>query len=180
MKSLKVPSVAILLSICLLILGGCATIDYDQTADTQLTSLTQEIELQLTTWANQAEADKSTVKYDPKFYDKVEADISTLQIRMEATQNKVTNELVGIYKSLRDQLEAMRKLHEKQDYLDAAFLRAELDILNVQIATLTTYELSLKGTSTTTNSTSTATTKEKAKQSNAQDIVTNATKGAGQ
>jgi hypothetical protein len=149
-------------------LVACATVSYDPIADQQLTSVTQEVAEQFTTWTSQARTGKNPVAYDAKFYDKVEADILTLQIRMEASQNPATARLIPIFGSLNDQLDRVRALHRKQNDLDAPFLTAELDLLCVQLATLTTFELSLKGaqssgaTSAKTSSTATATLGHKA------------------
>jgi hypothetical protein len=158
------------------VLAACATISYDQQADQQITNLTQEISLQLITWANQAADSKTPVPYAATFYDKAEADIATLQIRMEASQDPANTKLASIFDSLRDQLEKMRALHEKQNKLSAAFLRAELDLLNVQLATLTTFELSLKASQSSsssgaTSSTSTSTATKKSQASGATGVV---------
>jgi hypothetical protein len=161
-------------------IGACASVSYDQQADQQITGVTQEITLQLLTWANQAAEGKTPVTYDAAFYNKAEADIATLRIRMEASQDPATAKLATIFSSLNDQLETLRSLHQKQNNLSATFLRAELDLLNVQLATLTTFELSLKGTQSSgssnakTSSTSTDTTKQKAQTSKAADVVASA------
>jgi hypothetical protein len=163
-------------------LVACATVSYDQVADQQLTAVTQEVTQQFTTWMSQAREGKSPVAYDAKFYDKVEADILTLQIRMEASQDPATSKLVPIFSSLNAQLEQVRTLHQKQNKLDASFLTAELDLLSVQLATLTTFELSLKGgqssgsASGKTSSTATSSLGQKASKSKAGDIVSNALK----
>lgn len=160
----------------LLLSAGCATVSYDQQADQQITSVTQEVNLQLLTWAEQAESGKA-VPYDTSFYDKSEADISTLQIRMEASQDPATQKLIDIFKSLTSQIEELRGLHKKQNNLSGPFFRAELQLLSVQLATLTTFELSLKGSqsrtssSAKTSSTATSITTKQAADSNAHTVV---------
>ena len=74
--------------------------------------------------------------------------------------------LVPIFKSLSEQVEGMRNLHKKNGHLSSAYLHAERMLLNVQIATLTTFELSLKGSqspgASNAKTDSTATTAAKA------------------
>ena len=132
----------------IVLLSSCATVNYDQQADQQLSALSQEITLQFITWANQVEeSPPSPVPYDAKFYDKVQADITALEIRMQASQSAATDKISGVFTSLFDQIQSVRKLHQKHGSFtqgDAAFLHAELDVLNAQIAPLMTFELSLK------------------------------------
>jgi hypothetical protein len=127
-------------------LSACATVNYDTEADKQLTSLSEEINLQLITWENQIDADPSVpVPYDAKFYNKAEADVTSLEIRMESSQSTATDKLVDVFSSLVAQLEELRKLHQKEKaFSHAEFLRGEQGILNSQIAALMTFELSLK------------------------------------
>ena len=153
------------------LLAGCATINYDPQADKSLSTITHEINQQLIVWQHQAGTKQypKPVRYDPKFYDHVEADIATLEIRMEATQDFATQKVVGIFKSLNEQLEGMRDIHKKQNNLTASYLHAERLILNEQLAVLTTFELSLKNSQKTSNgkttSTATRTAKKAAKRS---------------
>lgn len=164
---------AVLATCLALWLVGCGTVNYDDQADQQLTSITQEINLQFLTWAHQIDATPpKPAGYDAKFYDKVEADITTLQIRMEASQDPATQKIVGIFSSLLDQIEQIRQLHMAQKtFNNSAFLRAELDLLNAQLSVLTTFELSLKPSqasgspSAKTQSTSTTATQTKASNS---------------
>lgn len=149
------------------LLNGCGAVNYDEQADQQLTSITQETNQQFTTWESQAAA-KTPVVYDTKFYDKVEADLKTLEIRMEASQDPATQNLVPVFASLIDQIDQLRKLHIAQKtFADVPFLQAESDLLNAQFAALITFELSLKpnaasgSSSPKMKSTSTSTTAAK-------------------
>jgi hypothetical protein len=127
---------------------SCGAVNYDAQADQQLTTLTQETNQQFITWESQAIA-KTPVVYDTKFYDKVEADIKTLEIRMEASQDPATQNLISVFDSLNSQIESLRALHMKQkSFNDAPFLKAESDLINVQLAALITFELSLKSNAT--------------------------------
>ncbi len=148
-------------------LGSCGSVNYDDEADKQLTTITQETNQQFATWESQAQA-KSPVVYDTKFYDKVEADIKTLEIRMEASQDAATQHLIPVFDSLNNQVEQLRNFHMTQKaFSDAEFLHGEQDILDAQLAALITFELSLKPNAVTgssgskTQSTAASTTKAK-------------------
>jgi hypothetical protein len=174
--------VATSLWIALTQLTGCATASYDQQADQQITSITKDVTLQFVTWENQAK-EKKPVAYDATFYNKAEADISTLEMRMEASQDPATSKLIDIFKSLTDQLEAVRALHKRQNNLSEVFAHAELQLLSVQLATLTTFELSLKGGQSSGSSkdktASTATSQAKTKASGANGVVSKELGGGG-
>jgi hypothetical protein len=147
------------------LLSGCSTVNYDSQADQQITTITQEINLQLTTWELQAET--TPVAYDTSFYDKTESDISTLEIRMESVQSPATDKLVGYFESLNNQLETMRSLHKPpKPPLPSTYFHAERLYLDQELAPLTTFELSLKNSSSSsagsTSSTAVTTTAQKA------------------
>jgi hypothetical protein len=69
-------------------LCSCASVNYDDQADKQLTDITQEVNQQFITWEDQAKS--KAVAYDAKYYDKLEADLKTLEMRMEASQDPAT------------------------------------------------------------------------------------------
>jgi hypothetical protein len=131
-------------SVCgpILILSGCASVNYDDQADSQLTSITQEVNQQFITWENQSKA--KAAPYDPTFYNKLEADLQTLEIRMEASQDPATQNLIPVFDSLNQQVENLRQLHQTEKTLPAEFFHAERQLLDAQLAALITYELSLK------------------------------------
>ncbi|HEY4940240.1 MAG TPA: hypothetical protein VII56_02335 [Rhizomicrobium sp.] len=153
-------------------LTGCSTVDYDAQADQQLTTISQEVNQQFVTWESEA-SPATPVAYDTKFYDKVEADVKTLEIRMEASQDTSTRTLIPVFDSLNTQFEGLRTVHKAMTashggFRDAPFLHSVQDNFNSQIASLLTYELSLKAASPAgstggkTDSTATATTGAKA------------------
>lgn len=168
------------------LMTACATVTYDAQADRQLTALTQEINFQFITWENQLNAPRPTpVTYNAKFYDKVETNITTLEIRMEAAQTTATNKLAGIFQSLYKQVEVFRKFQLKHGPFkrkaDAPFFHAEQDLLNVQIAPILTFELSIKpkqmggSSAAKTNSAAVITTKGRAAAIHATTILSRAT-----
>ena len=132
--------IALLSSFCLF--TACATINYDQQADQQITALTQQINLQYLSWESQARSN-GPVAYDAKFYDTVEASLATLEMRMTASQDASSAKLTQLFQNLMQQLENERKFHQEHA-LDAAYCHAERLLINTQLAVLTTYELSLK------------------------------------
>ncbi|MCK4133210.1 hypothetical protein QN078_10440 [Ralstonia nicotianae] len=166
-----------IISLILMCLAGCATVTYDPQADQQLTTLTQDINSQLSNWAITSESTKKSIPFDPSFYSKVESQVATLEIRMEATQDPASVKIAGIFNDISDQIDKVRILHQKQNNLSSVFVRAQLRLINAQLAALTTYELSLKGAASgtgSTTSTATTTAQAKATAANATAIVSNA------
>ncbi|MEN2473127.1 hypothetical protein [Burkholderia sp. GS2Y] len=165
------------------LLSSCSTVNYDQQADQQITSLTQEINLQFITWKNQVESRK-LIPYDTKFYDKVQSDIAVLQIRMEAPQDTADQKIASTISSISDQIQAVRNTHKSQNNLSLAFIQAELNLLNAQLASLTTFELSLKSSQSssssgeTTDSLGAKNSQSKANTSDAKNVVQSTTKSA--
>jgi len=125
---------------------GCTTVNYDSQADQQITSITTEFNQQMLSWESQAGATPPIpATYDAKFYDKLEADITTLRIRLMASQDAASNLIVGDISTLQDDVEKLRQFHIKQkQFAVASFIEAERREINVQFAVLTTFELSLK------------------------------------
>ena len=109
----KIHSAFLLPFFMAIMLSACGSVNYDDQADQQLTAITSESNLQFTTWISQTKAG-TPVAYDPKFYDKVEADVKTLEIRMEASQDAATQKLIPVFQSLVDQFENLRKFHVAQ------------------------------------------------------------------
>lgn len=164
--------VALLITIAL---AGCGTVTYDDQADQMLTSITKETNQQFIAWENKA---KEGVAYDATFYDKVEADVKTLEIRMEASQDPATSTLIPVFDSLYNQYENFRIYHRTNSPLSqASFFEGERQLLNVQLASLITFELSLKpnsisgSPSSTISSTSSRTAKQNADGSNSARAV---------
>ena len=142
------------------ILTGCATISYDAQADQQITALTQYSNEELFTWESKAKDSSTPVTYKPDFYDKFSANATTLELRMEATQDESTERLMEIFTDIQRQIDSMRALHKDENTLSAPYIKAQRTLLNVKLSILTTYELSLKGKasdSTTAKVTSTST-----------------------
>ena len=148
------------------LLCSCASVNYDEQADKQLTDITQEVNQQFITWEDQAKT--KSVPYDSKYYDKLEADVKTLEMRMEASQDPATQNLIPVFDSLSKQVEDLRQFHIHHSALPPEFFHTERELLDAQLAALITFELSLKPSgiggsqSAKTQSTSTANTASKA------------------
>ena len=140
----------------LTLLTSCA-VTYDATADQQITTLTQDINQQFTTWIV-ATTDHVPVKYDPDAYSKIEGEIVSLGMRLQASPDFETRRLALIctgtgrgpenlsqQPSLQNQVEQLRTIHQRQASIqDPYVLTAALQSFDAQLGAMTTYELSLK------------------------------------
>ncbi|MCM2551865.1 hypothetical protein [Burkholderia glumae] len=124
--------------------GGCSPIAYDVRADQQLETLTRDIDSRMIAWRIQAEDGAGAIAYDAGFYAAIEAELAELRIRIGAAPGRSNQDIATTLASLGDQIDRLRRLHRRQNTLDAPLLAAELQLLNAQLATLTTYQLALK------------------------------------
>lgn len=124
--------------------GGCSPIAYDVRADQQLETLTRDIDSRMIAWRIQAEDGAGAIAYDAGFYAAIEAELAELRIRIGAAPGRSNQDIATTLASLGDQIDRLRRLHRGQNTLDAPLLAAELQLLNAQLATLTTYQLALK------------------------------------
>jgi hypothetical protein len=135
-------------------LAACASPQYDSQADTSISSLQKEIHSQIDAWisgTNPAYSD------NVKFYNTVDTDLSSLEIRMEATPDPSSANLPTVFSNLKTELASMQSVHKKQSRLSSFYLHATQNLFDAQFAVLLTYELSLKTTgsgSTTSTATS--------------------------
>lgn len=95
-------------------------------------------------WRIQAEDGAGAIAYDAGFYAAIEAELAELRIRIGAAPGRSNQDIATTLASLGDQIDRLRRLHRRQNTLDAPLLAAELQLLNAQLATLTTYQLALK------------------------------------
>jgi hypothetical protein len=152
---------------------SCASVpQYDAETDKQITTLQKDIDSQLVkfiTYSRQTDAaskTKGSYSQNIDFYDKIDTDITSLELRMEAVPDPSTKNLPQIFKNLREQFKNIQDAHKQQGNLSEVAWTALRNQLNAQFAILLTYELSLKGVgsppSATMQSTSTETTSSKA------------------
>jgi hypothetical protein len=145
---------------------------YDDTANTELTNLQKEVDSQIVQFisdARQNTADSlkdSSYTQNIKWYNSVDTDTTSLELRMEAVIDPSTANLPTIFDNLRTQMSNIQAVHQAHTNLPVIFWTPIRNQLNVQFAALMTYELSLKGTSSssspTTKSTATTTAQSKA------------------
>ncbi|WP_042628587.1 hypothetical protein [Burkholderia plantarii] len=132
------------LVLCCAIAGGCSPIPYDARADQQIETLTRDLDSRVIAWRIRAEDGGAAIPYDAGFYAAIEAQLAGLRIRIGAAAGRSSQDIGTTLASLGDQIDRLRRLHRQQNTLDAPFLAAELQLLNAQLSTLTTYELALK------------------------------------
>jgi hypothetical protein len=155
-----------------LLLASCAAPQYDEKADAQITGLQKEVDSQIVQFIADAHAGdaeslkKSSYANNVDWYNKVDSDLSSLELRMEAVVDPSTKNLPQIFGNFRTQMSNLQTVHKKKKNLGWVDWTATRNQLNVTFAVLLTYELSLKaaGTSSsgTTKSTATDTANAKA------------------
>jgi hypothetical protein len=154
-------------------LAACASApQYDDTANTQLTNLQKEVDSQIVRFISDARQNTAESLKDAsyaqniKWYNSVDTDTTSLELRMEAVIDPSTANLPTFFDNLRSQMSNIQTAHQAHTNLPAVFWTVVRNQLNVQFAALITYELSLKGTSSssspTTTSTATRATQSKA------------------
>lgn len=136
------------------VLYGCAAPQYDGKADTAIGDLQSKIHGQIAGWISNAKP--ATYVKNKEFYDQIDTDLKSLEIRMEATPDRSTANLPVYFANLNSEILILKDLHKKHDALSEPFLRATQQDIDSQFAALLTYELSLKTGSGATQSTATA------------------------
>ena len=167
----KLPSLCgiLFLSFATVSCGGPP--QYDDKADTQLTDLQKEVDsqiVQLISWQHQhdsASLKKASYAQNVDWYNKVDTDTMALELRMEAVSDPSTANLPQFFDNLRTQFTNIKTSHAADTNLEEEIWIVLRSQLNVQYATLITYELSLKGVSSASSSStkSTSTTNATAK-----------------
>jgi len=125
--------------------SACQAILYDAQADQQITSLGQEVNQQLLTWEFDEARQPGSAAYDPKYYAKVESDLTMLQMRINAGSGSNEAVLPDVFSTMQKLLDDEQAAHSSQSRkVDGAFFHVERGLWNTQLATLTSYELALK------------------------------------
>jgi hypothetical protein len=152
-----------ILWIALIVLASCAP-TYDETTDKQIAAVQQETDAGLTKLitlarkidslkglndltSQKALADaKSKASYDANtdYYDKIDTDLTSLQLRMTATPDLSSVKLEESFKALRDNLNDLRQFHSDHGLIGAQALTNARTAINQQFKTLMQYELNLK------------------------------------
>lgn len=161
MRNLAAVRSVLSMVVLLLVTAGCASVpQYDAVTDAAVTALQREVDGRLVALQSAAEriAAGSTagvpdtdaqqiLSYaaNGAFYDTVEADLTALELRMEAVQDPSTANLPQHFQTIRTMLANLRQLHRAQNGLGARAIGITRLQMNAQFATLITYELALKG-----------------------------------
>jgi hypothetical protein len=151
-----------------LVLVACSAPPYDEQTDRLISALQSDVDSQIVTLlsldrriaellptntdaARKALADaKARAGYEANagFYDKLDSQLTSLRLRVDALPNEATPNLERSIDELRANLlggeGSLRSVHQKQGILSEAYLRNERRILNAQFQALLTYELVLK------------------------------------
>jgi hypothetical protein len=145
--------------------GACAPPLYDATTDTMLTNLQKEFDSRIVQLIADAETpnDPAATKdgsyaQTAAWYGKLDTDMESVELRMEAVMDPSTANLPQIFALIRKTLTELQADHKAKQNLNVFVWTSIRSYVNVQFATLITYELSLKnGGSPSTQSTATAT-----------------------
>jgi len=154
---MKIRALVSLVALASVVLAGCATIAYDSQTDQQITNLSQEVNQQLVTWEFAEAAQSRSTQYNPKYYAKVETDLTLLQMRINSSSGTGSSVQPEAFAEMHHMLDDERAKQQNRKYPpDAMFFHAERIAWNTQLRTLSDYELALKrvagGTGTATNS----------------------------
>jgi hypothetical protein len=124
------------------LLCSCAAPQYDSKADAAISDLQSKLHGQIDGWISKSKPASYTKNV--AFYDGVDTDLKSLELRMEATPDPSTANLPIIFSNLSNQITTLRKTHEETGTPTEFFLLATQQQLDAQFAALLTYELSLK------------------------------------
>jgi hypothetical protein len=134
------------------LIAGCVSApQYDATTDARLSALQQNVDEEFVTLISLARSKTTEAKnlsaFDKAvpFYNKVDTDLTSLELRMEAVTDPSTAKLPIFFSTLHREFDEIRDKHEKEGVLDEGFLKYTRAQMNAQFAVLLTYELSLKG-----------------------------------
>lgn len=156
-------AVLFILLAVLAVLAACAPI-YDEQTDKQIAAVQQETDaglVKLITLARRidrlkeqpdpasrqalAEATlKAGYEANAEFYDKVDSDLTSLELRMTATPDLSAAKLGEAIKALRDNIDDLRTFHADHGTIGAKALVRSRAAVNEEFKTLMHYELNLK------------------------------------
>ena len=151
-----------------LVVVACSAPPYDEQTDRLISALQSDVDSQIVmllsldrriaelSGANNDLARKSLAEararagYDANaaFYDKLDSQLTSLRLRVDALPTEATPNLDRAIDELRANLltgeGSLRSVHQKQGILREAYLRNERRLLNAQFQALLSYELVLK------------------------------------
>ena len=151
-----------------LAVAGCSAPPYDEQTDRLISALQSDVDGQIVMLISidhriaelgtatgeagrKALADaRAKAGYDANapFYDKIDSEITSLRLRIDALPNEATPKLDRSLDDLRANLlsdqGSLRSVHQQQGVLSEAYLLNERKLLNAEFQALLTYELVLK------------------------------------
>ncbi|MBF0480441.1 MAG: hypothetical protein HQK81_02450 [Desulfovibrionaceae bacterium] len=151
------------ISLAALLLSSCAAPQYDSITDAQISSLQKEVDSQMVqfiTLSRQNDQDsikKGSYSQNIEFYNKVETDLTSLELRIEAVPDLSTSVFPELFAKMRKGVENIRQAHQKNGNLPDIVWTPLRTQLNSGFAVMLTYELSLKGVSSPSKPTTTST-----------------------
>ena len=154
---------AVIVWVAISAIVACAP-TYDEATDKQIMAVQQETDAGLRrlislsqkidslkdlsdTASQKALADaRSKAIYDANsdFYDRVDTDLTSLQLRMTATPDLSAASLERSFKAIRDNIDDLRSFHSRYKVIGAQALSSARAAINQQFKTLMQYELNLK------------------------------------
>jgi hypothetical protein len=151
-----------------LVVAACSAPPYDEQTDRLISGLQSDVDGQIVMLisldhkiaelsAAASEASRKTVadakakagyEANAAFYDKIDSQITSLRLRIDALPNEATANLDRSLDELRANLlsdqGSLRSVHQQQGILSEPYLLSERKLLNAQFQALLTYELVLK------------------------------------
>jgi hypothetical protein len=155
-----------------IVLGACSAPPYDEQTDRLISALQYDVDSHIVTLlsldrkiaelsranddlARKALADaraRAGYEANAPFYDKIDSQLTSLRLRVDALPNEATPNIDRSIDELRANLltgeGSLRSVHQQRGVLSEAYLRNERNILNAQFQALLTYELVLKSGAT--------------------------------
>jgi hypothetical protein len=163
------------------LLAACASIpQYDAATDTMLSGLQSEIDAKLVEWVSDVRSSDPAVRAkaaygaNVEFYNKVDADMESLELRMEAVPDASNRNLPQYFINLRQFIDNIKTAQQALGAQSPPALLGPGAVTQTrwqvaaQLAPLITYELTLKGVASpgkaSTSSAATTSAKARAQQ----------------
>jgi len=122
------------------IVSSCITVpQYDQPPDTNISALQKEIDTQLVQWlslrrpGDPASLSKASYQASNHFYNKVEVDLTFLELRIEAVQDRSDEKHPAFFSNMRAELASIQA-QQRNEPPSAIVLVSSRNQLNAQFA----------------------------------------------
>ncbi|MGG7445056.1 hypothetical protein ACQ3G7_03075 [Kosakonia oryzendophytica] len=127
------------------LLVGCVAPNYDAVSEQQISSIQNEIDLKLSSWTEVIDREQKPlseikeIQYanNIDFYNKVQADLRSLEIRLSLNKNpQIRQQLITFSQSLSKQLTTFQNDHKQRGYLFRPQIENQRKLFNVQMKSL--------------------------------------------